>query len=231
MRWVWRNGGMKFIVGENERSPEINLARLRFVHHETPMEWPKCELGTPAMEGERLSAWATEPPPDNLSKLLNIIFCYMILSSNIESRRVQFSTVNTWRFYCFNFSFEISTAPYNLECHGQFESCFYITYFWGPLHFSVVTLYSLFPSLLVIPVPFIQLPLMHHPRYSRFLLCSRPTPFPFARWRPLHQYIWPFLLIYPSYMTIPLELSILNSFIYWFFHIHYLSNIFIPSFL
>ena len=86
-----------------------------------------------------------------------------------------------------------------------------LTYFWGPLHFSVVTLYSHLPSMPVIPVPFLQLLLIHHPRYSTSPWCSRPTPFPSAHWRPLQQYIWPSLLIHPSYMTIPLELSILNS--------------------
>ena len=35
MRWVWRNGGMKFVEGENERNPEKTLPRSRFVHHET----------------------------------------------------------------------------------------------------------------------------------------------------------------------------------------------------
>ena len=62
MRWVWRNGGMKFVVGENGRSPKKNLPRPRFVHHETHMEWPRRELGTPAVEGERLTACATRPP-------------------------------------------------------------------------------------------------------------------------------------------------------------------------
>ena len=62
MRWVWRNGGMKFVVGENGRNPEKNLSRPRFVHHETYMEGPRRELGTPAVGGERLTACATRPP-------------------------------------------------------------------------------------------------------------------------------------------------------------------------
>ena len=44
MRWVWRNGGMKFVVGENGRNPAKNLPRPRFVHHETHMEWPRYQL-------------------------------------------------------------------------------------------------------------------------------------------------------------------------------------------
>ena len=62
MRGVWRNGGMKFVVGENERNPAKNLPRPRFVHHETHMEGPRRKLGTPAMGGERLIACTMRPP-------------------------------------------------------------------------------------------------------------------------------------------------------------------------
>ena len=48
-RWVWRNGGMKFMVGENVRNPKKNLPRPSFVHHETHMEGQRRELGTPAV--------------------------------------------------------------------------------------------------------------------------------------------------------------------------------------
>ena len=53
---------MKFVVGENGRNPVKNLPRPRFVHHETHMEGPRRELGTPAVGGERLTACATKPP-------------------------------------------------------------------------------------------------------------------------------------------------------------------------
>ena len=53
---------MKFVVGENGRNPVKNLPRPRFVHHETHMEGPRRELGTPAVGGERLTACATRPP-------------------------------------------------------------------------------------------------------------------------------------------------------------------------
>ena len=53
---------MKFVVGENGRNPEKNLPRPRFVHHETHMEDPTRELGTPAVGGERLTICATRPP-------------------------------------------------------------------------------------------------------------------------------------------------------------------------
>ena len=46
---------MKFVVGKNGRNPEKNLPRPRFVHHETYMEGPRRELGTPAVGGERLT--------------------------------------------------------------------------------------------------------------------------------------------------------------------------------
>ena len=42
---------MKFVVGKNERNPVKNLPRPRFVHHETHMEGPRRELGTPAVGG------------------------------------------------------------------------------------------------------------------------------------------------------------------------------------
>ena len=61
MRWVWRNDGKKFVVGENGRNPEKNLPRPRFVHHETHTEGPRRELRTPAVGGERLTDCATRP--------------------------------------------------------------------------------------------------------------------------------------------------------------------------
>ena len=56
------NGGMKLVVGENGRNPVKNLPRPRFVHHETHMEGPRRELGTPAVGGKCLTACATRPP-------------------------------------------------------------------------------------------------------------------------------------------------------------------------
>ena len=44
---------MKFVEGQNESNSEKNLPGLRFVHHEAHMVWPKHELGTPAMGGQR----------------------------------------------------------------------------------------------------------------------------------------------------------------------------------
>ena len=59
---------MKFVVGENGRNPVKNLPRPRFVHHETHIEGPRRELGTPAVGGERLTACATRPPRKYLLK-------------------------------------------------------------------------------------------------------------------------------------------------------------------
>ena len=43
------------ICGRGKREkPRENLPRPRFVHHETHMEGPRRELGTPAVGGERL---------------------------------------------------------------------------------------------------------------------------------------------------------------------------------
>ena len=47
---------MKLVVGENGRNPVKNVPRPRFVHHETHIEGPRRELGTPAVGGERLTA-------------------------------------------------------------------------------------------------------------------------------------------------------------------------------
>ena len=78
IRWEWENGGMIFVTGENERNPEKNLPRLRFVRDETHMEWPRCELQTPAVEGEHLTACATEPP-----KLeINYLNCFLTTTMN-----------------------------------------------------------------------------------------------------------------------------------------------------
>ena len=85
MRWVRRNGGMKFAVGENGRNPEKNLPRPRFVHHETHMEWPRRELGTSAVGGERLTACATRPPKRriNMGNWLKKILSSCLLSKKI----------------------------------------------------------------------------------------------------------------------------------------------------
>ena len=61
---------MKFMVGENGRNPEKNLPRPRFVHHETNMEGPRRELGTPAVGGERLTAGAMRPLRVNIFLLI-----------------------------------------------------------------------------------------------------------------------------------------------------------------
>ena len=56
------NSEVKFLTGVNGWNPEENLHRLRFVRHETNMEWPKREFGILAVGGERLTACTSEPP-------------------------------------------------------------------------------------------------------------------------------------------------------------------------
>ena len=70
---------MKFVVGENWRNPEKNLHRPRFVHHETHMEWPRRELRTPAVGGERLTACTMRPP-----LILTISYIFEYNKENLE---------------------------------------------------------------------------------------------------------------------------------------------------
>ena len=47
------------VCGRGKREkPREKPTQLRFVHHETHMEGPRRELGTPAVGGERLTACA-----------------------------------------------------------------------------------------------------------------------------------------------------------------------------
>ena len=50
---------MKFVAGENGRSPETKTPRFHFVHHKTHMESTRRELGTPVVEGEHLTQGKT----------------------------------------------------------------------------------------------------------------------------------------------------------------------------
>ena len=63
------------ICGRGKREkPRENLPRPRFVHHETHMEEPRRELGTPAVGDERLTACATRPPKFPILRTINITF-------------------------------------------------------------------------------------------------------------------------------------------------------------
>ena len=66
---------MKFVVGENGRNPEKNLPRPRFVHHETHMEGPRRELGTPNNNGPNIKSF---------TKKTVIIIIIEIIMSNRE---------------------------------------------------------------------------------------------------------------------------------------------------
>ena len=63
---------MKFEVGENGEKSEKNLPRLRFVHHETHVVCPRCELGNPAVGGEHLTACSTRPQSEIVFKKNNV---------------------------------------------------------------------------------------------------------------------------------------------------------------
>ena len=119
MRWVWRNGGIKFVVGENGRNPEKNLPRPRFVHHETDMEGPRCELGTPAVGGEHLTACATRPP------LYNRLFLKCIL---MVTRLLPLVILLIWSWKCWGPGEVNGTSDIQLELsqndeHWIYNSC------------------------------------------------------------------------------------------------------------
>ena len=66
------------ICGRVKREkPEKNLPRPSFVHHETHMEWPRRELGAPAVGGERRTVCATRPPYVTYYEYLKIIIIEM----------------------------------------------------------------------------------------------------------------------------------------------------------
>ena len=91
---------MKFVVGENGRNPVKNLLRPHFVHHETHMEGPRRELGTPAVGGERLTACAMRTP-SRLKILLIFItiviinYLILLIVISITSLSIKFSEVLT----------------------------------------------------------------------------------------------------------------------------------------
>ena len=102
---------------ENGRHPAKNLPRPRFVHHETHMEWPRRELGTPAVGGERLTACATRPSNNEIMiiimritiiiiniNIINSVFCSRASSSlQAKERRLQFyqNLIDAVTSHCF----------------------------------------------------------------------------------------------------------------------------------
>ena len=67
----WRNE----ICGSRKgRKPEKNLLRFRFFLYETHIERPGSERGIPAVESERLIAYATELPSS--SNINDFLFQY-----------------------------------------------------------------------------------------------------------------------------------------------------------
>ena len=100
MRWVWRNGGMTFVVGENGRNPDKNLPRSRFVHHETHVEGPRRELGTPAVGGERHEAALPHPKHSKLKVQCHATGrCHVSSYSLLNRFLIHNPTVNIYRVY------------------------------------------------------------------------------------------------------------------------------------
>ena len=52
MEWMEKVVEWNLWQGQYRRIPEKKLFRLWFVHHKLHMEWTRCVLGTPAVEGE-----------------------------------------------------------------------------------------------------------------------------------------------------------------------------------
>ena len=98
MGWVWRNGGMKFIAGENRKNPGKNLLRPRFLYNETHVEWLRRELKDPALGCERLAAFAKRPPCTyfNMSIIL-----YKFLTALLAAI-VSYISIAGWHYCIFN---------------------------------------------------------------------------------------------------------------------------------
>ena len=100
MGWVWNSGGMKFVVGENMRNLEKNLHKLDFFH-EAHMEWPRHELGTPAVGGKHLIACTMEK-----LHISNLRTMFLRMSSqfflNFDELLVHFTTYHGQRFNNFS---------------------------------------------------------------------------------------------------------------------------------
>ena len=84
---MWRNGGIKFVAGKNGINSKP-AQPLRFVHQETHMEWPRCELGIPIVGGKSLTACATRAALD----IQYVKYCRKVLDRvlKIYARRMIF---------------------------------------------------------------------------------------------------------------------------------------------
>ena len=86
---------MKFVVGENGKNREKNLPRPCFVHHETHMEGPRHELGTPAVGGKRLTACATR-----LNQQIDHQKCIVISHLKSTTYTINLSQIRTLSIKC-----------------------------------------------------------------------------------------------------------------------------------
>ena len=76
------------ICGRGKREkPQENLPRPRFAHHEIHMEWPRRELGAPAVGGESLTACATRLPNIQYLTQKNILYPEIYPGSKADDYR------------------------------------------------------------------------------------------------------------------------------------------------
>ena len=95
------------MVGENGRNPEKNLPRPHFVHHETHMEGPRCELGTPAVGGERLTACAMRPLPLFIIYIKYYMLIYVMHATKLLSILVKCAYTCAYVHACTHKSFVV----------------------------------------------------------------------------------------------------------------------------
>ena len=79
---------MKFMVrAKREKPRKKKLHRPRFVHNETYMVLPRRELGTPAVEYETLTDWATVPASNIISRLEMFVQRTVKFTQNLQCYR------------------------------------------------------------------------------------------------------------------------------------------------
>ena len=96
----------KFVVGKLEKTLE-NLFIPHFVQRETHVEWPRRELGTPTVGGERLTHCATWPRDSwIMPNRLKLLVCWGRTKESVQFRGLSkgFVTVSFLRWGVVNLS-------------------------------------------------------------------------------------------------------------------------------
>ena len=128
MRWVWRKWWNEICGWGKLEKPVKNLPRPCFVHHETHMEGPRRELGTPVVGGERLTACATRPP--------FFVLIYSIII--IKKYKSHLNSVAYQSLYCFLIYCKFTNSHAN-----TFKVGFFLNMLKYVLDFCICTLYLL----------------------------------------------------------------------------------------